>query len=195
MILSSHIIVASALSASLINQPFSFLNSALIFILSFLSHFLLDMIPHWDYKVNFIDNLKKTGSFFGDKERKFFKFDLVKLLFDGILGIVLSFFIIENFSWQNLIGLSLAIFGAILPDALTVFYFLNKSRTFPYNIDSVGKQDTLGKVRDKNSFLGFLYNFHGAIHGRRVFNEKSFWGAILQILTIGAIILLIKLFF
>jgi len=70
MILSSHIVVASALSAPLINQPFSFLNSALIFILSLASHFLIDMIPHRDYKVAFAEKFKETKGSIEKRELK-----------------------------------------------------------------------------------------------------------------------------
>lgn len=174
MILSSHIIVASALSAPLINQPLGFLNSALIFILSLISHFLIDMIPHWDYKVAFVEKFKearKSGFPVSNKEFKIlFKADLIKFLFDGILGISLSF-LIFNFpiDFEKILMFGFAVFGGILPDVLTVFYFIKKE-----------------------PFLKFFWQFHNFIHGRRVSKDRFLFGAILQILTIAAIVLLIE---
>ena len=51
MILSSHIIVASAATVSLINRPASVFNALAIFVIALLSHYLVDLIPHWDYKI------------------------------------------------------------------------------------------------------------------------------------------------
>lgn len=184
MILSSHIIIASAFSAPLINQPLSFLNSALIFILSFLSHFLIDMIPHWDYKAAFVERFKehrKTGKPIDIKELKnlFFKVDLAKFLFDGILGIFLSFLILNFFGFPislnfgKIFMFSFAVLGGILPDTLSLLYYFHKKYS-------------------EETFLRYFYGFHNAIHGKRVFRRQFFLGAISQILTIAVIVLLIK---
>ncbi|MBI4993349.1 hypothetical protein HZC33_00070 [Candidatus Wolfebacteria bacterium] len=183
MILSSHIVAASALSAPLINQPFSFLNSALVFIISFLSHFLIDMIPHWDYKTAFGEKIKKADEFVDSKELKnLFQSDLVKFFFDGILGIVLSLAIFNfsdfliDFNFEKIFMFSLIILGGILPDALNAFYFFRK------------------KYLNEKSFLEYFHRFHNSVHGKSIFNGKFFLGAFSQILTIVEIIFLIKLF-
>lgn len=113
MVLSPHIIVGASLANLLTFNPL------IAFFIGFISHFLLDAIPHWDYEIKFINNnedkLKKELNL-----NKNFKIDLLKIGLDFLLGlIVLSFFI----DGQNLYILLFGALGGIFPDLLQVLYY------------------------------------------------------------------------
>src|SRR3972149_1769381 len=60
MILASHIIAVSAIVAPLALKPLTIFNLAAIFFISVASHYLLDLIPHWDYKLSLWDFKEKS---------------------------------------------------------------------------------------------------------------------------------------
>ena len=165
MILSSHIITASAVVAPLLNKPLSFTNATLIFFVSFLSHFALDALPHWDYKM--LSFTKENGERQFIFKKYFSTKDFLKNLLDGATGLAGAILIIgfpKDFSEFILFGL--IVFGSILPDALEATYAINKYR-----------------------FLEPLHKFHLAIHGRRIFQNRPFLGVISQILILILIVL------
>ena len=91
----------------------SFSSAAIVFLLGFLSHFLLDVIPHWD-------NNFDIASF-----KKYFHVRIDKLLVfivlaDWLFSIFLIFLLYDYFSTGLVI---IGAFGAILPDALKIGYF------------------------------------------------------------------------
>src|SRR3990172_5644322 len=92
MVLTSHIIAASAIAAPLALKPLTIFNLAAIFFISFISHYLLDLIPHWDYKLSLWDFKEK-----GEKailSKKNIIRDSVKISIDLILGVAVGFWII-----------------------------------------------------------------------------------------------------
>ncbi|MEK7634405.1 MAG: hypothetical protein AAB396_00765 [Patescibacteria group bacterium] len=172
MILSSHIIVASAVVAPLLAKPLDFANAVFIFIISFLSHYAIDAIPHWDYKLFSIEELPS-----GDKKIVATKISVLKDLFknsaDGIIGLIGAIFIIgipDNL--EKFFAFCLIIIGGILPDFLELCYVVfNK---FPLNI---------------------FHKIHIFIHGKRIFKNKPILGIISQILTLIIIFVLFQVIY
>ncbi|MEK7644893.1 MAG: hypothetical protein AAB391_01015 [Patescibacteria group bacterium] len=112
MTLSTHAVVGAAVAAALPNHPI------LGGLFAFGSHFLLDALPHWDYKI-------LSASANPDVPTKLtfdrlFMLDLVRIGGDALLGLVVAgvFFWhpIGNYFW--LIGA----LAAILPDFLQFVY-------------------------------------------------------------------------
>ncbi len=175
MILSSHIITASAVAAPLLAQPFNFINAIFIFLISFASHYILDAIPHWDYKLNsFVKVLDENGAYYGERklilQKKLLIKDLIKILFDFIVGLLaISLF----FDFLNVFIVGLIIFASFLPDILQVCYALLK--------------------HSRPKILEFERKFHHNVHGKRIFENKPILGIISQILTLLVIIFLSKL--
>ena len=130
MILSSHINVASAAAASAI-QVFESKSSLTVFIVALASHYLLDVIPHWEYRLFSVDGFK-------DKENDYSKIrmifdiknllkDFLKVSFDFFAGLALAWFLTGIF-WPDfsLLFLALAAGASVLPDVLQGFYIVSK---------------------------------------------------------------------
>ena len=102
MILFCHILVGAALMAKIQIIP-------LALVLAFLSHYVLDFIPHWEYSVDNIlkKQWRKTG------------FDFLKVALDFSLGILIILAISKN---QPII--LVGAFLAILPDGFTLLSLL-----------------------------------------------------------------------
>ncbi len=117
MTLTTHAVVGASLAALIPSQP------ALGFAVGFVSHFLLDAIPHWDYHLkasheNKEDRLQSTLVFTRDTI-----IDLVKIGFDGFLGLFLPFFFFMPQSWPLAVALLCGAFGGMLPDGLQFVYY------------------------------------------------------------------------
>ena len=162
MILTTHAVVGATIVVSIPNHPI------LGFVLAFASHFLLDSIPHWDYK---IASHKK-----GEQGRmsddfvigKAFAIDLTRVGLDALFGLslaLLSFYIFSpHLFWLPFLG----VIGAILPDALQFVYFNWK------------KQPMIS-----------LQRFHVWMHARTNLNERPVIGISQQI---GIILLSVFVF-
>lgn len=106
MILTPHILAGAAIGSQ-INDPF------LVALVAFVSHFVLDFIPHPE-EYN-IDNLKIK------RINKYFIKDLAKVFVDFVAGFLIVFYFSrDSYNFSNiLIG---AFFGA-LPDGLQFLSF------------------------------------------------------------------------
>lgn len=167
MILSSHIIAASAVVAPLMAKSFDFAGGVFIFLVSFLSHYAVDAIPHWDYKVSSIleDGEKRKFVY----KREFIRKDLTKNTLDGILGLLGGVLIIGfPADFIDFFAFSLLVFGALLPDALEVCY-IAVWKKFP---------------------LSIAHKIHRFSHGKRIFRNRAFLGAVSQIFTLALIVLI-----
>jgi hypothetical protein len=102
MMLFCHILAGAAIAAK-INIPL------LAFSLAFLSHYILDCVPHWEYS---IDNILS-------KQWKQSKKEFLKGGVDFLFGILLVFALVKN---QPIVYI--AVFFAILPDGLTLINLL-----------------------------------------------------------------------
>ena len=141
MILTPHFLTGAAI----INKTNPFLG----IILSFLSHYLLDAIPHSEYSIKNIKNRKWKKSFF----------DFLKIFFDLFLGILIIFIITKKI-FLSLIGG----FFAIFPDILTFFYILfpqNKILKYHYNFH---KKVHFFNKKEQNSIKFKNMNFSEKIY-------------------------------
>lgn len=174
MILSSHIIVASAAAASAV-QVFGFKSPLLVFTVALATHHLLDIIPHWEYRLFSVDS-------FEDKENDFLKIimvfdiknllnDFLKLSFDFLAGLAAAWFLTGIF-WPEFSFLFLAIAtgASVLPDVLQGFYVASKG--------------TMKKI-----FLP-LFIFHLFFHTKYRLKKYPLAGFLFQMFVVGLIVAL-----
>jgi hypothetical protein len=114
MILVTHGIVGGAIGAATGSLP-------LAAALAFVSHLVLDMIPHWDYQISSVSDRKGTVDTKINVGSSM-KMDVLKVATDGLLGLFVPVLT------AYLLGLPLFIVFiaagfAILPDFLTFVYF------------------------------------------------------------------------
>ncbi len=105
------ILLVHLLLGALIGQKIP--NLFLAIILAFLSHYLLDFIPHMEYEVKNI---------VGARWKKSLP-DLIKVFLDFISGIILIFIFSKN--WPIIY---VCAFFAILPDGLSLLNMLTKNK-------------------------------------------------------------------
>ncbi len=112
MILSTHAVIGAGIVASLPAHPIIGVS------LAFASHFVLDMIPHWDYTL-YSDSIdpQKGGAIV--LNRHLF-YDALRIGGDGIGGLVLAyiFFFSPVHPWLWFFGAAAAMF----PDFLQFVY-------------------------------------------------------------------------
>lgn len=166
MILGTHIIVAAAVSKPVWSQPI------LVFLFSLVSHYLMDMIPHWEYNLSSVDFPK--GRPLESRLRMDFKaiiWDLFKIAIDILAGTIVLFYVLNiQFDFNSLAMLFLLILGAILPDSLWVFYWF-----FP------------------KSPLVYLQKFHVNLHPNLSLRDRPLVGIASQSLIVIFAIVIITL--
>lgn len=174
MILSSHIIVASAAAASAV-QTFGSKSPLAVFIVAFASHYLLDAIPHWEYQLLSIIGFKNKENDFS-KIRMVFDIknllkDFLKLSFDFLAGLAAAWFLTGIF-WPEFSFLFLAIAAGagVLPDVLQGFYIALKG--------------TMKKI-----FLP-LFIFHLFFHTEYRLKKYPLAGFLFQMFVVGFIVAL-----
>jgi len=110
MILTPHILVGATIGIKT-------KKSLLIIILGLLSHFILDIIPHWDYSLSNIRHFSTT------KDYNLLFIDISKILIDVIIGLLIVIFILRKKIMLNknyIPYVVLGIFVSVLPDILWV---------------------------------------------------------------------------
>lgn len=116
MVLTPHAVFGSAFASALRLSP------PLAFIAGFLSHFLLDIFPHWDYRLKSAyrdeDNYLNNDIVIG----RDFYFDLTKISFDAFLGLSLSLLLFSFGVGVSFWTIVCGAIGGILPDALQFLY-------------------------------------------------------------------------
>ncbi|MES2006504.1 MAG: hypothetical protein V4436_00180 [Patescibacteria group bacterium] len=118
MTLTTHAIVGAAAASLFPNQPL------LAFAAGFASHFAIDALPHWDYRIlskvqkedRLTDEFATTGPLF--------LLDLLRIGSDALLGLVLavwifSFWLFDLPVWFVALGAC----AGILPDPLQFVYY------------------------------------------------------------------------
>ncbi len=166
MILASHIIVSGLLGATTQNY---FLAA----VFGFVSHYVLDAIPHWDFYLSPEFKIKaeaEDGKFI---KEKFFWKEASKIVIDILIGLGLLFIFLKNLSYINIAAVFISVFFGILPDPLQLLYLMTKVRFIKWNFD----------------FQEFI---HHLIHSKI---DQKFWpGIIIQISTIGIVFLILYKF-
>jgi hypothetical protein len=116
MILAAHAITGAAVASLMPERPL------IGFAVGFLSHFLLDAIPHWDYHLDSMREEKDNPmnndiiinvKFFGD---------LLKISLDGMMGLLLAYLIFGFFMENSVVAILCGAIGAMTPDALQFAY-------------------------------------------------------------------------
>ena len=112
MTLTAHAITGAAVASLTPNKPL------LGFAVGFVSHFVLDAIPHWGY---FLGSMKMDKNNPANDEmiinHKFWQ-DLLKISFDGVVGFLISYLIFGLYFKYSFFIVLCGVVGAILPDAL-----------------------------------------------------------------------------
>lgn len=162
MTIATHSITGAVIASSL-----SF-NPPLALIMAFLSHFVLDSLPHWDYSLESLDKDEKGYlSFYFDVR---FIRDLIRMFVDFCLGFLMVylfiFFTKPELVWLIILG---AILGA-LPDFLLFIY-----------------------SQYKNYFLKVIIDFHKIVHTKKIISS-SILGIVSQLVLI-TLILTLNLYF
>ncbi len=123
MIITPHILVGAAIALKI-------KNPILVFIAAFLSHFVLDLIPHSEYNINVLYGLKFSRKFFRENLSRKYILAYLKILSDFFLGIFLISFILSVHSLKFSPLIYLGIFSSILPDIITIIFWQTKILVF-----------------------------------------------------------------
>jgi hypothetical protein len=152
MIITPHAIVGASISN--IFQG----DLVVAFVLAFLSHYLLDMMPHTDYDITgFMDKETRTvRSIFDDLRAAT---HLIFIFIDFIVAAILCilFFVRgENSLYITLVG----VFAALLPDFFQFMFY-----------------------KFKNQPWIFFQKVHDRVHHLIKFEHNNVWGIIFQIIV------------
>ncbi len=161
MTLSTHAIVGAGSAILLRNYPILGLIAA------FFSHFLLDAIPHWHYKI--LSKSADSSLPFGMKLNlgSSFTKDVFRGSADFCLGLIasilMSLFLFPDNLWLILAG----VFASVLPDFLQVVYYL-----LP------------------NKLLSYFQKFHMKTHSTKRLDNEPIKGVFQEIAISAAIIVI-----
>lgn len=173
MTLATHAVVGGTLVALFPSHPVT------AFIAGFMSHFILDAIPHWDYKIlsafaNPDIAMSANASEVGISKRimadKKFLLDLVRIGTDALLGLAVVFVF-----WYSVISahwyiMALGAIGGMMPDFLQFVYM-----RFPYQP------------------MVALQKFHTYLmHSKLRLDGRPLLGVTTQILTVIIVVVLVK---
>ena len=161
MLLAPHILVGAAVASQ-------FQNPALGLILAFLSHFILDRTPHWEYSVEALKQIKIRGI-------KYCRPILLRVILDIITGFtVLIFAMLISANRIDFVYLALGGFFGILPDGLTFLLFLRGN---------------------SKGWLSLFLKIFYALHRKAHFNKYKSLPPLRIGLSTQAIVVLIALYF
>jgi len=111
MIITPHILVGATIGSKISSLP-------LIFITAFLAHFVLDMIPHWEYSIARIKKDKKISKkSYGES---------LKIAIDSLFAIIIIFLLTRNSF--NQFKIMFGGFSGIVPDILLMASWLKPSK-------------------------------------------------------------------
>jgi hypothetical protein len=166
MTLASHGVVGAGVAALFVHEPALGLTAA------FVSHFLADAVPHWDYAIYSKESDEndplETDMYFG----RAFALDMLRIGADFFLGLAAAALIFSFFLGLPLWFALLGAFLGQLPDPLQFAYF--KLRRQP---------------------LITLQTFHQWMHAdKRPFLARPFVGIVHQISIVGIFSVLVMLF-
>jgi len=156
MVLTPHAIIGAAVALQFPKHPI------LGFIFGFLSHFILDAIPHWHYSVLAIKEAKKlmsTKPFTGGRGALR---DLTWIGGDFFLGIVISAVMATLTNPPAIFIALLGAAGGVFPDFLQFAYF------------AIPKPP-----------ISTIYNFHMWIHAKKRLDDQPLIGISQQLLLVA----------
>jgi hypothetical protein len=164
MTLATHTVVATAIASVLPGHP------VIATVAAFSSHFLLDSLPHWDYRL-----VSQQRDFDNPMNLDFaidrrFLHDLRHIFCDILIGVGLSVVMLLFFHSPILPALLIGVVGGVLPDALQVVY--SKFRHEP---------------------LVSLQRFHQWIQKGKSLEVSPLRGILLQVAVIFIVLFLVRL--
>ncbi len=165
MILATHGIVGGAIGYLLPQNPI------LSFFLGCVSHFVIDAIPHWHYRV-FSSKRNHETPLEADMElNKWFIVDLFDIGLDFLIGLAVSVFVFhQNLTFDlALISILAGAFGGVFPDPLQFMYW-----------------------KMPNKPLRLLQRFHVWIHSETDIDSRHLLGITTQIAFAIAVIWIAK---
>ena len=116
MILTAHAVTGVALASLVPNKPL------IGFTLGFISHFVLDSLPHSDYKllskVSDINNPLNSDMILDER----FLVDIVKICLDGLMGLLIGYLIFGLYLKYSFFIILCGATGGMMPDALQFVY-------------------------------------------------------------------------
>jgi hypothetical protein len=173
MVLTTHAVVGGALASIAHAEPVA------AFSIGFLSHFILDSIPHWDY-FHLLGSFKTKGEEAGftvEYSRRLM-YDIGFIILDIVLGFILVFLFFLRKGFVLDLGILVkdpiiwGAIGSILPDFLQLVY-----SKFPYQ-----------------PFRG-IQKFSEYIHSKNYsFQNKFLIGATLQVIIVAVFVILTIIF-
>ena len=122
MTLTTHILVAGA-AAEIILAPLGASGAKwgplAAFFLGWASHYFLDLVPHWSYRMPSVEKTDSAGrQIFSDDKKQVVK-DVSKAAADLILGTIVLFLLTKpEFTFDSIIFWLAVVSGSVLPDAL-----------------------------------------------------------------------------
>ena len=173
MTLATHAVVGAATATLFPGHP------VIAFTAGFMSHFLLDAIPHWDYKIlskyanpdiAMSVNAQGSSSSGRIKPDRLFWLDLSRIGADAALGALLVLIVWQPHSLRQWLILGLGAFGAMLPDFLQFVY-----------------------MRFPREPLIALQKFHiYLMHAKSDLNHRPFVGIASQVAVMAFVIILVR---
>ncbi len=160
MILTSHAIAGTIVASLVPNHP------VLGFGLGLVSHYLLDMIPHWEAPMHTDALTNKEDLGLASFKNKILWLDFFIKGSDLFIGISLSALVLYFMSCFNLQVLIIGASAGVLPDLLQFFYLLWKK--FPLN---------------------WIQRFHEIFHNNH-FEFRKIEGILTQVITVFFLIIL-----
>ena len=160
MILTTHILVSTS-----VNRYVAGGNLIVAFFWGWLSHYLLDSIPHVDYGINC---LSEKG--FVQVSRKKKLSDYLRVGSEALVGSFISYWLIQPQSWYQFAYWAAVVAGGVFPDFL---HYVN---------------DVVGLKVPK-----FLSDFHENIHTKlKLRYTHPYWGGVSQFIICAIAIYFIK---
>lgn len=116
MILTNHAITGAALASLIPEAPLAG------FAVGFLSHFILDSIPHWDYSLSSMKKDKSNSMNNNMVINIEFFIDILKISLDGFIGLSLSYLVFSFYFKFSVLAVLCGAIGGMTPDALQFVY-------------------------------------------------------------------------
>lgn len=113
MLLTPHILLGAAIGSKISSPP-------LVFGLSFVSHYFLDALPHYEYNVSVLKSKSNQPN-----NKKIF-IAISKLAIDFCFGMGLTLFLVWNSPFRT--TAILGMLSALVPDALLFLYWQNPNK-------------------------------------------------------------------
>jgi hypothetical protein len=170
MVFTPHIITGGAISV------LAKANPATSFVFGLLSHYMLDVLPHWDYPLLSSTKSSSENALDGtiNVRGKAFAIDLVKVSIDFLIGLSITIYFFRDFYSVATLFTSPVLwgsFGAVLPDLLQFTYY-----------------------QVKREPLTTHQRFHDFMHTDIRLKGRNILGPVLQIIFVIVVITLVTRF-